>query len=1038
MSAEILNENTVEQAALDWFQELGFTKLNGPDIAEDGSNPERTGYSEVLLRGRLEAAIKRLNPQLPSDAIEEALRKVLNPSHPSAILNNRAFHLMLVNGVEVQYRKTDGSQGAEPVRLIDFDDINNNDFVACNQFTIIEGKVNRRPDVIVFVNGLPIAVLELKSITKETNVMVEAFNQLQTYKNQIPSLFVYNEILVVSDGHQAAIGALTSDRERFMPWKTIDGNGLAPSNQLGLEVLIKGVFQKERLLSFLRNFVIFEEDKSGLLTKKLAGYHQFHAVRKAVTATITASMPSGNRKVGVVWHTQGSGKSLTMTFYAGFLATHPEMGNPTLVVITDRNDLDEQLFGTFSKSKDLLRQTPQQADDRESLKKLLSVGSGGIIFTTIQKFLPEEKGDKFPILSDRKNIVVIADEAHRSQYGFKAKVDTKSGDINVGFAQHLRDALPNASFIGFTGTPVELTDKSTRAVFGGYIDIYDIQQAVEDKATVPIYYESRLAKLSIIQGQVPNIDPEFEEVTEGEEETSKEKLKAKWAQLESLVGSETRVKEIARDLVSHFEIRQEALDGGKGMIVCMSRRICVALYEEIVRLRPRWHDPDDAKGLIKVIMTGSAADLIEFQPHIRNKPRLTELANRFRKPEDTFQLVIVRDMWLTGFDAPSLHTLYVDKPMRGHGLMQAIARVNRVFKNKAGGLVVDYIGIADQLKQALKNYTANKGRGDLYVDQEEAVEIMEAKFEVVSQMFHGFNWSAWHSGTPSQRLSLLPNAQEHILKQEDGKQRFIKATTELSRAYSLAASHERAAAIRNDVAFFTVIRTVLTRPTGLGAKTVDDMEFALRQLVSRSVSSDGVIDVFAAAGLNKPNISVLSDEFLDELRALPQKNLAVELLKRLLNDEIKVRGKKNVVQARSFAEMLELALRKYQNRAIETAQIIEELIRMAKDLNQAARRGEALGLTEDEVAFYEALEVNDSAVKGLGDDILKSIARDLARELKANNKIDWAVKESVRAEMRVRIKRLLRKYGYPPDKQDSATQTVLQQAELLCKGWAVA
>lgn len=1038
MSPEILNENTVEQAALTWFAELEFTKLYGPDIAEDGSSPERTGYGEVVLRRRLESAIKRLNPQLPLEAHDEAVRKVLNPSHPSAILNNRAFHLMLVNGVEVQYRKKDGNQGAEPVRLVDFGDTNNNDFVACNQFTIIEGNINRRPDVIVFINGLPIAVLELKSITKDTSVMLEAFNQLQTYRKQIPSLFVYNEILIVSDGHQAAIGSLTADRERFMPWKTVDGNGLAPTTQLGLEVLIKGVFQKERLLSFLRNFVIFEEDKSGALSKKLAGYHQFHAVRKAVTETIKASKPNGNRKVGVVWHTQGSGKSLTMTFYAGTLATHPEMANPTLIVVTDRNDLDEQLFGQFAKSRDLLRQTPQQANDRESLKTLLSVGSGGIIFTTIQKFLPEVKGEKFPVLSDRKNIVVIADEAHRTQYGFKAKVDTKSGNINVGFAQHLRDALPNASFIGFTGTPVELTDKSTRAVFGDYIDIYDIQQAVEDKATVPIYYESRLAKLTLKEDQLPTLDPEFEEVTEGEEETSKEKLKSKWAQLEALVGSETRVQEIARDLVNHFETRQEALDGGKGMIVGMSRRICVAIYDEIVRLRPKWHDSDDAKGSIKVIMTGSAADQPEFQPHIRNKARLNELATRFRKPEDPFQLVIVRDMWLTGFDAPSMHTLYVDKPMRGHGLMQAIARVNRVFKNKAGGLVVDYLGIADQLKSALANYTANHGRGDLYVDQEEAVEVMEEKFEIVLQMFHGFNWSAWKTGTPPQRLALLPNAQEHILKQKDGKQRFVKAVTELSKAYSLAASHERAAAIRNDIAFFTVIRTVLTRPTGMTGKTVEDMEFALRQLVSKAVSSDGVMDIFAAAGLQKPEISILSEKFLGEIRDMPQKNLAVELLARLLNDEIKVRSKTNLVQSRSFSEMLESALKKYQNRAIETAQIIEELIRMAKEFDAAMRAGDALGLSSDEAAFYDALETNDSAVKGLGESILKAIAQDLVKEIKASIKIDWTVKESVRAEMRVRIKRLLRKHGYPPDKQERATMTVLAQAELLCKDWAPA
>jgi type I restriction enzyme R subunit len=1038
MSDEILNENTVEQAALSWLEELGYTKIHGPDIAEDGSSPERTSYSDVVLKARLESSVRKLNPHLPDEAIDEVLRKVLNSSHPSLILNNRAFHLMLTNGVEVQYRKKDGSQGAEPVRLVNFDNPSDNDFVACNQFTVVEGTINRRPDIIVFVNGLPIAVLELKSITKDSSVMLEAFNQLQTYKAQIPSLFNYNEILIASDGHNAAIGSLTADRERFMPWRTVDGSELANNTQLGLEVMLKGVFQKDRLLSLLRYFIIFEENDKGVLSKKLAGYHQFHAVLKAIKETVKASRPSGDRKVGVVWHTQGSGKSLTMTFYAGALTTHPDMENPTLIVLTDRNDLDSQLFGQFARSKDLLRQTPQQAESREDLKKLLAVGSGGIIFTTIQKFLPDEKGEKFPVLSERKNIVVIADEAHRSQYGFKAKLDTKSGNLNVGFAQHLRDGLPNASYIGFTGTPVELTDKNTRAVFGEYIDIYDIQQAVEDKATVPIYYESRLAKLTLKQEALPNLDPEFDEVTEGEEETSKERLKSKWAQLEAIVGSETRIKEIAKDLVTHFENRQESLDGGKGMIVCMSRRICVALYNELIRLRPNWHSDDDAKGVVKVVMTGSASDQPEFQPHIRNKAKLNDLAVRFKKPEDPFQLVIVRDMWLTGFDAPCLHTLYVDKPMKGHGLMQAIARVNRVFKSKAGGLVVDYLGIADHLKSALANYTENDGKGDLYVDQEIALDVMEEKYEVVCQMFHGFDWSVWNNGTPMQRLALLPNAQEHILKEKDGKQRFIKAVTELSKAYSLVSSQDRAVEIRNDVAFFSVIRTILTRPTNMAAKTMEDMEFALRQLVSKAVASEGVMDVFAAAGLSKPEISILSDQFLAEIRDIPQKNLAVELLSRLLNDEIKARTKNNIVQARSFAELLGTSIKKYQNRAIETAQIIEELIRMAKDFNEAMSRGENLGLTSDEAAFYDALEVNDSAVKGLGEPILKQIAQDLVKEIKASIKIDWTVKESVRAEMRVRVKRLLRKHGYPPDKQEKATATVIQQAELLCKDWAVA
>ena len=1033
---EILNENTVEQAALTWFQELGFTNIHGPDIAEDGASPERTSYQDVILRGRLESAISRLNPTLPTSAADEAIRKVLNPQSPSLVVNNRVFHLMLVNGVEVQYQKKDGGQASAPVRLIDFDNPENNDFVACNQFTVIEGNINRRPDVILFVNGLPLVVLEFKNPGADKPTLQHAFNQLQTYKTQIPSLFTYNELLIVSDGLAAFAGSITSDRERFMPWKTIDGETTATATQLGLEVLIRGLFEKSRFIDFLKSYIVFEEENRGGLLKKLAGYHQFHAARKAVRETIKAAKPKGDHKAGVVWHTQGSGKSLTMAFYAGALVHHPEMGNPTVVVITDRNDLDQQLFGTFSRCKDLIRQTPQQAEDRDSIKKLLQVSSGGVIFTTIQKFLPEEKGGKFPLLSDRSNIVVIADEAHRSQYGFKAKADAKTGQINVGFAQHLRDALPNASYIGFTGTPIEKADANTRAVFGHYVDVYDIQQAVEDKATVPIYYESRLAKLTLKESERAQLDPEFEELTENEEDGTRDKLRTRWAQLESIVGSDTRIKEIARDLVDHFEKRQEGLDGGKGMIVCMSRRICVALYEEIVRLRPRWHSPDDTKGSIKVVMTGSAADKAEFIPHIRSKARLAELATRFKKPEGPFQLVIVRDMWLTGFDAPCMHTLYVDKPMRGHGLMQAIARVNRVFKDKAGGLVVDYLGIADQLKDALANYTDNKGRGDIYLDLEAAIEVLEEKHEVVCQFFHGFDWSVWKTGTPPQRLTLLPNAQEFILKQTDGKQRFLKAVTELSKAYSLAAADPRAVAIRDDIAFFQVIRNVLGRPSTMTEKTIDDMEYALRQLVSRAVSSGGIMDVFAAAGVKKPNISILSDEFLAEIRNMPQKNLAVELLSRLLNDEIKMRTKKNLVQARSFAELLENALKKYQNRAIETAQIIEELIRMAKDFNTAAKRGENIGLSEDELAFYDALEVNDSAVKVLGDNVLQAIARDLVKEIKANLKIDWTVKESVRAELRVRIKRLLRKHGYPPDKQEKATATVLAQAELLCKDWS--
>ena len=1032
-----LSEATVESSALQWFSELGYQVLHGPDIAPDSASPERESYYEVLLSNRLHEALSRINADLPQDALDEAFRKLTTPQYPSLHQNNRAFHLMLANGVEVAYRKQDGSQGFTVVKLVDFEDPEQNDFVACNQFTVLEGKENRRPDTLVFVNGLPIAILEFKNPNSNKATLADAFNQLQTYKTQLSQLFTYNELLVISDGIEARMGSLTSPSERFMPWKTIDGTKLAENYQLGLDVLLKGVFAPIRLLAFLHHFILFEEDSSGSLSKKLGGYHQFHAVQKAVTATILASQNEGNRKAGVVWHTQGSGKSLTMVFYAGALMTHPEMGNPTLVVITDRNDLDEQLFSTFAKNKDLLRQTPARAENRDHLRVLLQVSSGGVVFTTIQKFLPEEKGARFSTLSERKNIVVIADEAHRTQYGFREKLDASSGHVNVGFAQHLRDALPHASFIGFTGTPVEMGDKNTRAVFGDYIDVYDIQQAVEDKATVPIYYESRLAKLKLKIEKSQVLDPEFDRMTEGEEESHKEKLKSKWTQLEALVGAESRIAEVALDLISHFELRQNTLDGGKGMIVCMSRRICQLLYTAMIKLRPNWHGKGDTEGRLKVIMTGSASDRPEFQPHIRSKTRLTDLANRFRDPADPFQLVIVRDMWLTGFDAPCLHTLYVDKPMQSHSLMQAIARVNRVFTNKPGGLVVDYLGIADQLKSALNTYTASEGRGSLYIDQEEALDVMEAKYEIVCQMFHGFNWKIpWIKGAPAERLGLLPHAQEHILAQPEGKARYLKAAAALSKAYSLVASHEAAMEIRTDLAFFSAIRHVLVRPTQLGVTTQSDMEYALRQLVSEAVASDGMLDVFSAAGLEKPKLSVLSDQFLAEIRNLPQKNLAVELLARLLQDEIKVRTKNNLVQSKSFSHMLEQSLKKYQNRTIEASQVIEELIAMAKDFYAAIQRGEELGLTSDETAFYDALEVNDSAVKILGDHILTTIARDLVREIRGSLSIDWNVKESIRAAMRIKIKRLLRKYGYPPDKQERATNTVLQQAELLCGDWS--
>ena len=822
-----------------------------------------------------------------------------------------------------------------------------NDWLAVNQFTIIENKINRRPDIIIFLNGLPIAVIELKNPGDENATTLGAFKQLQTYKKDITSLFPYNEILIVSDGVEARVGSLTSDWERFMPWRTIDGNELDPKGKPELEVLIKGIFEKRRLLDLLLNFMVFEVDGSKI-TKKMAGYHQFHAVNKAVASTVRASAPDGDKRVGVIWHTQGSGKSLSMVFYAGKIIRHPDMKNPTLVILTDRNDLDDQLFGTFALCNDTLRQTPVQAEDRQNIQELLQVASGGVVFTTIQKFLPE-KDQQYPRLSDRRNIVVIADEAHRSQYDF---ID--------GFARNMHDALPNASFIGFTGTPIEKSDRSTPAVFGDYIDVYDIQQSVEDGATVRIYYEGRLAKLELDEGEKPNIDPEFDEVTEGKESTIKDKLRSKWARLEAIVGSEKRTNLVAKDIVEHFEKRVEAMDG-KGMIVCMSRRICVDLYNAIISLRPEWHSEDDTKGAIKIVMTGSAADGPEWQQHIRNKARREALAKRLKDPNDPLKLVIVRDMWLTGFDAPCLHTMYTDKPMKGHGLMQAIARVNRVFKDKPGGLVVDYLGIADQLKMALADYT-EKDRGQAGIPQEEAVAILQEKYEITLGLLHGFDYSLYRTGNAAQRLTVIPNAMEHILGQKDGKKRFVQVVTELSKAFALSVPNEKALAIRDDVSFFQTIRAAFMKATPTEGRTQEELDTAVRQIVSKAVAAGEVVDIFASIGLKSPDISILSDEFLQEVRGLPQRNLALELLEKLLKDELKVRSRKNLVQARSFGEMLERSIKQYQNRSIETAQIIAQLIELAKEIRQAQNRGVDLGLTEDELAFYDALGVNDSAV----------------------------------------------------------------------------
>ena len=1050
MPPSAFTESIVEEAALAWLEGLGYAVLHGPEIAAGEPAAERRdpNYRDVILEKRLRAALARLNPGLPAEAIEDAYRKLTRADAPSLVERSRAVHRMLVDGITVEYRRADGSIAGAQARVLDFDAPANNDWLAVNQFTVAEGQHKRRPDVVVFVNGLALAVIELKNPADENATIGAAFQQLETYQAQIPALFATNAALIASDGVQARIGALAAGREWFKPWRTITGRDDAAATLTELQVVLEGVFEPRRFLDLVRYFLVFEDAGGGKLIKKMAGYHQFHAVNVAVEETLRAARATatgtwretpgrweagqrpggdpGDRRVGVVWHTQGSGKSLTMAFYAGRIILHPAMENPTLVVLTDRNDLDDQLFGTFARCRDLLRQDPVQAADRADLRAKLAVASGGVVFTTIQKFFPETQGDRHPVLSDRRNIVVIADEAHRSQYDF---ID--------GVARHMRDALPNASFIGFTGTPIEQTDANTRAVFGDYISVYDIQRAVIDGATVPIYYESRLAKLELKASERPKIDIDFEEATEGEEVARKEKLKTRWAQLEAVVGSENRLKLIARDLVDHFEKRLEAMDG-KAMIVCMSRRICVDLYREIVALRPTWHHGDDEHGALKVVMTGSASDPLHWQPHIRSKARREALALRFRNPSDAFQIVIVRDMWLTGFDAPSLHTMYIDKPMRGHGLMQAIARVNRVFKDKPGGLVVDYLGLADELKQALATYTESGGTGKTALDQAEAVALMQEKHEICRDLFHGFDWTLWITGTAPQRLSLLPAAQEHIVAQDDGKARLLRAVTELSQAFALAVPHEDALRIRDDVGFFQAVRAVLAKNAPGDKKTDEELDHAIRQIISNAVVSEEVVDIFSAAGLKKPDISILSDEFLAEVRGMPQRNLAVELLQKLLKGEIKTRAKRNVVQSRSFAELLEASLRRYQNRAIETAKVIEELIQLAKDMRAAGERGEALGLNDDEVAFYDALETNDSAVKVLGDDALRTIARELVATVRTNVTIDWTVRDNVRAHLRVLVKRILRKYGYPPDKQEKATQTVLEQAEVLSEMWAAA
>ena len=1033
--SRIFNESIVEEAAIEWLQELNYQFEGGSNIAPGEPRAERQSFSEVVLAGRLRSALERLNPLASAQAIAEAVRQLSNPELPPNLLQaNRAMHALLVGGVRLELPDGAGGTRAEQVRVIDFNQPGQNSLLAVNQFTVVEGQVTRRPDVILFVNGLPLVVMEFKNTRSESATIEKAFAQLETYQLQLPRLMAYNALLVISDGTGARLGVLDAPFERFQPWKTVTGTEVLLE---GLETLIKGALNPVVLLDLLRHFTVFEIDGPEI-TKKVAAYHQYHAVLRAVQETVTASAEGGSRKGGVVWHTQGSGKSLSMVFFAGKLVVQPELKNPTLVVLTDRNDLDDQLFGTFNRCADLLRQTPEKVDSRAALREMLGQrAAGGVVFTTIQKFMPEEKGDSFPVLSERSNVVVIADEAHRSQYGLDAKVSTKTGEISYGFAKHIRDALPNATFLGFTGTPIALKDADTRKIFGPYIDVYDVQRAVDDGATVPIYYEARLIRIKPADAVWDTLDTEFDTITEHEEAASREKLKSKWAALEALVGAPERVKQIATDLVTHFETRQELLNG-KGMIVGMSRRICVAIYDEIIKLRPDWQGEGDLEGVIKVVMTGDAAQEKDWQRHIRSKARNKAIADHFRKPSSPMRLVIVRDMWLTGFDVPSLHTMYIDKPMQGHNLMQAIARVNRVFGGKQGGLVVDYLGLASSLKEALRIYTDSNGKGEPTRNFEEALDIMQEKLDVVRGILHGFDYSDFAASTPAERVNLISEGQDFVIgKRQAVKERFIREVLALGQAYALAVPHPDALEMREEIVYLQTVRAALSKgETVERRQSRHDVNHAVQQLVESAVAPDGVVDVFLAAGLKRPDLSILSilsDKFLEEVRALPQRNLAVELLERLLKDEIRTRSRRNAVESKAFSDKLEEAIARYQNRSIEAAQVIEELLTMARDYRAAQARGENLGLTQDEVAFYDALGVNDNAVQVMGNAVLHEIAREIAATVRRNVSIDWALREQSRAKLRLLVKKVLKRYGYPPDKTDVASALILRQAELIAQ-----
>jgi type I restriction enzyme R subunit len=1074
-----MTEDQLEQEALAWLADVGYAHRYGPDIAFDGATPERSSYRDPLLAGRLRAAIDRLNPTIPAAAREDAFKQVLDLGTPVMLAANQHFHRLMVAGVPVEYQR-DGETRGDFVRLIDWHDTAANEWWAVNQFTLKGPRHTRRPDIVLFVNGLPLVLIELKNPADENASVWKAYDQIDTYKAQIPDVFQYNEVLVISDGTEALLGSLSADAERFMAWRTIDGDEVDPLGPFqDLQTLVRGVLAPAYLLEFLRSFVLFEDD--GTLVKKIAGYHQFHAVRAAIQQVLAASRPDGSASVkgrgGVVWHTQGSGKSITMTCFAARVMQEPAMANPTIVVITDRNDLDGQLFGVFSLAQDLLREQPVQAATRQDLRaKLANRPSGGIVFATIQKFMPGEDEDTYPVLSDRHNIVVIADEAHRTQYGFEAKLKTvkakpvgatpaafTTGDgqpasfgaelvpgaytagqatqkYQVGYAQHLRDALPNATFVAFTGTPVSSEDRDTRAVFGDYIHVYDMQQAKEDGATVAIYYESRLAKLSLKDDELPHIDEEVDELAEDDEDSAQAQLKSRWAALEKVVGATPRVASVAADLVQHFEERDKA-QPGKAMVVAMSRDICVHLYDEIVRLRPDWHDADPEKGTIKIVMTGSASDRALLRPHLYSAQVKKRLEKRFKSPTDPLRIVIVRDMWLTGFDAPCVHTLYVDKPMKGHNLMQAIARVNRVFKDKQGGLVVDYIGIGNELKAAIKEYTASKGRGKPTVDAHEAYSVLAEKLDVLRAMLHGFDYSGFLTGGHK----TLAGAANHVLglktegsnqNQRDGKKRFADTALAMIKAFTLCCTLDEAKAVREEVAFMQAVKVILTKRDLTAKKRSDEQrDLAMRQIIDSAVVSGSVVDIFDAVGLDKPNIGLLDDAFLAQVRNLPERNLAVELLERLLEGEIKSRFGGNLVQERKFSDLLSNVIQRYQNRSIETAQVMEELVEMAKKFREAASRGETLGLTEPELRFYDAVATNESAVRELSDETLKKIAHELTENLRQNISVDWSHRDSVRAKLRLMVKRILRKYKYPPDAAETAIELVLAQTEALGEEW---